>query len=307
MHDLSSLAILILNYENYGLTIECVTKLISYNLNYNIVIIDNCSKNNSYNILKDKFSNHNNVFIIKTDRNGGYSYGNNFGIKFILNKIYKIDYICIMNPDVIIDYANIFSNLIVKIEDRNEIAGITAMSVTNGNLDFNAIGWKIPNTFNLININLLLFSKIKNTIAYKRLRMDNLEKSLGYIDVIPGSFYIMKRNKFEEVCFLDENVFLYYEENILGLKIKEINSKFVVSINDYYLHNHYSKNKNLLDLKSAINDYKITIKSQKYFVLNYLRKNYLIWLIISFSCYIHLYLEIPIRIFMKKYAIKVKK
>ncbi|MEI7884118.1 MAG: glycosyltransferase [Clostridia bacterium] len=301
------LAIIIVNYKNYQCTINCVNRLILFCHDYKIVIVDNHSENMSYEHIKEEFTNSKNIFVIESDANRGYASGNNIGIKFILNEFNSLKYICIMNPDVIIDYANLFSNLILKIENRDEISGITAISLTNNKLDYKAIGWKLPKVLNLMNINLVILAKLFNTVSYKSFSLDNHDRSLGSIDVMPGSFFIIKKLPFEEISFFDEKTFLYYEENILASKIKKLNKKFVVSINDYYIHNHLVKDIDFMNYKYASNDYRNTIKSQKYYVLNYLNKSYLIWLFVAITGYIHLYLEIPIIIIIKTIFKNAKK
>ena len=49
-----------------------------------IVVVDNNSTDSTYELLKENESNK--IDIIKTDDNKGYSYGNNAGCKYLINK-----------------------------------------------------------------------------------------------------------------------------------------------------------------------------------------------------------------------------
>ena len=66
----------------------------------------------------------------------------------------------------------------------------------------------------------------------------------------------------EKVNYFDENTFLYYEENILAKKIKDISKKEAIN-------NKVTIDKNI----KKINKYKILKTSQKYYVHNYLKAN----------------------------------
>ena len=69
--------------------------------NHFFIVVDNRSKNESESILNDKYHENSKVDFIVSDINGGYSYGNNYGAKYALNK-YNSEYIIVANPDVIL-------------------------------------------------------------------------------------------------------------------------------------------------------------------------------------------------------------
>ena len=77
-------AIVILNYNDYETTSCMLNQIKDYKSLDLIVIVDNKSKDNSYNKLK-KYEN-NKVKIIQTKENKGYANGNNYGLKYLENK-----------------------------------------------------------------------------------------------------------------------------------------------------------------------------------------------------------------------------
>ena len=97
--------LVILNYKDYMMTQKLLETIKYFPEINHIAVVDNNSPNESYEVLKhyagDKIS------VIKSDRNGGYSYGNNIGIRHLI-KNFSPDIIGIANPDVI------FSNELVK-------------------------------------------------------------------------------------------------------------------------------------------------------------------------------------------------
>ena len=70
----SNLAIIILNYNGYELTIENAKKLRSFSDKLNLVIVDNCSKNDSAKFIKEAFVADENTYVIENTVNSGYAY-----------------------------------------------------------------------------------------------------------------------------------------------------------------------------------------------------------------------------------------
>lgn len=292
------LGIVVLNYKNYNLTSRVVNDIISKGIQAYIAIVDNNSPNESFDVLNEMFCKTENVSVIKSNHNGGYAYGNNVGIKAMLDK--DIEYIAIMNPDVILSYNFSFDRIIGKIDNRNDIAGVTPVQLHNGTYNQKSCGWKLPSAFDVFKLNLFFISKIKNPTEYKYLNIDEKDKSLAEIDVMPGSFFIIKRSVFEEVGLFDEKTFLYYEENILSRKIERLGLKNVLSIDDYYIHDHQEKEDSFKSLETKFKDYKHIINSQKQYVTGYLENGKSKWNVVAMAAYFHLYVEMPITHLIKK-------
>lgn len=92
--------VILLNYNNYQDTLRCVDSLnqVDYQ-NYIIIIVDNCSTNESVTYLNEIQSNK--TIIIKSDINGGFAYGNNLGIDMAIKN--SCDYVLLLNNDTIVD------------------------------------------------------------------------------------------------------------------------------------------------------------------------------------------------------------
>ncbi|ELC8386907.1 glycosyltransferase [Clostridium perfringens] len=287
----NSLAIIILNYNNYKMTVECVENLINHDIKDKIIVIDNKSRNESFNVLKNRFKYFNNVKVISSDYNNGYAYGNNFAVKLLVNE--NIKNICIMNPDIIINDNNIFSDLIY-LKEKYNLKGITATQILNNSYDMSTLGWKLPNFKDLIILNSNIISKIYNPIKYKSLKMISKKDLLAKIDVMPGCFFLIDKDFFEKIGFFDERTFLYYEENIISKKAKLNNGEFGVCLKSFYIHNHIEKDKSISRLRNKINDRKIILYSQKIYAYNYLNINFLKKYILNISQNFNLYFELPI-------------
>lgn len=286
------LSIVVLNYKNYTMTMQCVDKLIENNCACRIVIVDNNSSNGSFEKLRDKYKDINNVVILSSSNNRGYGAGNNIGIKFIRDNT-NCKYVCIMNPDIIIQEKSIFDNLVRKLEKYN-LQGITALQITSDKFNPTTLGWHLPSFKDILILNSKIVSKFINPINYNEYSMVDKEEYLAEVDVMPGCFFIIDINIFESLGYFDEKTFLYYEENILSYKAKEINCKFAISLNDVYIHEHKEKDISLLSLINKYKDRKILLESQKVYVKNYLKVNSIKMIIYYLSILYNLYIELPL-------------
>lgn len=292
------LVIVVLNYCNYIMTIECVDKLLANNFKYKIVIVDNNSSNNSFEVLTEKYDNSELVKVIKNNENLGYAAGNNIGINYAY-KHYKNDYICIMNPDILIEDKNIFVDLLRKLK-KYQLKGITALQISNNNFDYSTLGWKCPTIKDILVLNSNLISKLRSPLKYKSLKMINVADAIAEVDVMPGCFFILEYNALREIGFFDEGTFLYYEENILSYKAIQKNHKYGISLNNYYIHNHLQKEESLISIKSKFKDRKILLNSQRYYVKNILKSNTISYTIYKLTCIYNIYFEMPILHLIKK-------
>ena len=89
-------SIIILNYNAGNLLIDCVDSIEkSAYTNFEIILVDNVSKDNSHKKCKEKFSSIN---LIENEKNLGYCEGNNVGLREA-----KGEFIVVLNPDTIVD------------------------------------------------------------------------------------------------------------------------------------------------------------------------------------------------------------
>lgn len=87
-------SIIILNYNAGQLLIECVDSILKTDYpNFEIIVVDNASKDQSHQNCKEKFPS---IILVENKENLGYCEGNNVGIR-----IANGEYIVILNPDTL--------------------------------------------------------------------------------------------------------------------------------------------------------------------------------------------------------------
>ena len=256
---MSKVGIVILNYNDYEETSNFIEQIKKYKVLDEIVVVDNCSTDNSFNKLsklKDK-----NISVIKTDKNNGYSSGNNYGVKYLED---RVDYIIISNPDITVK-----EDVIKKLKqdlDENEDMAIVAPVIEQ--LGEKIRGWRLPGYFDELLSNVNHFHKK----ATKRLRYDEsrYQDEFARVEAVSGCFFMIRRDVLNLVGNFDEATFLYYEENVLGYKLKNINRQSFIDNTVSVTHNlSVSVDKSF----NSIKKYKMLKTSQKYYVKYYLKTN----------------------------------
>lgn len=105
----ADISYLILHYKNIDDTIKCVEsiEITSKNNSYFILIVDNGSGNGTGEKLEEIYYDNPYIYILKTEKNLGFSGGNNIGYEYIRNNI-ETDYIVVTNNDIIFHQDNFF-------------------------------------------------------------------------------------------------------------------------------------------------------------------------------------------------------
>ena len=95
------ISIVILNYNAGDLLIDCIDSIQKSNYkNYEIIVVDNISKDKSHKKCKEKFPN---IKLIENSENLGYCEGNNVGLR-----VTNGEFVVILNPDTI-DHSMLLS------------------------------------------------------------------------------------------------------------------------------------------------------------------------------------------------------
>lgn len=248
-NDLESLEHLIENIKDY--------KVIS-----KIVIVDN----NSNKDIKSKLSSMNDkkIKVILNKDNLGFSKAINIGCKYLIKEFGECNLI-ISNCDVIIEKEEDIKILLKEISKKT--IGVTAPVIVEKN-GLNR-GWKNPSPILDIMMNLVVVHRCfrKKYIFYSE---EHYNTKTSIVDVVSGCFFVMKSKTFELMNKMDENTFLYYEENILAKKMKNLKQYISICNDARIIHNHsVSIDKNIKKIKKL----KLQKQSQYYFQTTYNNAN----------------------------------
>lgn len=278
--------IVILNYndsENTSLMLDDIKK---YKILDYIIVVDNKSTDDS--VAKLKHYENKKIKIVESSENRGYAAGNNVGIKYLIDN-YEVDNIIISNPDIIVTEEEI-KKLVSNLE-RKDIAIIAPNVKEPKGI---SRGWRLPTFTSELLSNIPYFHFLENKVlSYKE---EDYKSDLTEVDVVKGCFFIIKKDVFEAIGFFDENTFLYYEEIIIGKKLKQLGFKTFVDNNVTVIHAlSQSVDKSI----NRINKFKILKRSQYYYEKYINEMDIFKLTLLRISYYVNLFISSIINIFRK--------
>lgn len=253
--------IIIVHYNDYESLKHLVDNVKDYNVLDKVIIVDNNSRKEI--VEKIRLITSDKVILIENKDNKGFSYAINIGAKKC--KELGIDNIIISNSDVIIKEEKDLSTLISYLDDSK--VGVVGPVIE----EFNTLsrGWKNPSPILDALMNIVgVHRYIRNEFVFYK--NNHYADEISEVEVVSGCFFLMKRATLEEINYFDENVFLYYEENILAKKVENAGKKCIIVNGVHVIHNHsVSIDKNIKKIKKL----KMQKRSQYYFQKEYNRAN----------------------------------
>lgn len=229
------IGIIILNYKSATDCITCISSIEKKTaVSYKIYIVDGCSPDDSYKVLSQYFETKRNVELLKSDINGGYSYGNNLGIKKAIAD--GADAILIVNPDIILENnaIDLMYHELIQSPDL-AVTGPRILSKEGRDMQFAS---------RLYTLTSFLCSKkpiayIKNRRIYENRYYEYSYKAdFVFQGMVSGCCFMIKAQDFKSIGLFDTNIFLYYEEDILAYKLFQINKLTKIVSAALVEHNH---------------------------------------------------------------------
>lgn len=262
--------LLIINYNDYKNTKRLIENVLDFKSINHVVVLDNCSTDDSYAKLKKL--NHD-FDLVKSEGNLGYSYAINYGIKFVIKK-YKKANVFISNSDIIIPTEDSLTLMLKEL--KNNVGVVGPVVNEHGNLNR---GWRMPSPFIDAMLNLVVIHNyVRNKYIYYK--DDYYKDKISYVDLVSGCFFLTSTDIIKKIDFLDETIFLYYEENVLAAKLKQNNMCEVIVNDAFIIHDHAATIDNNI---KRIKKFKILKKSQYYFQTKYNHANLLERFLLKFN------------------------
>lgn len=199
---MDKIGIILVNYNAYQDTLECIESLgkMTY-LNYEIIVVDNFSSDNSLSQLKQI----KNIHLIEAKQNGGFAYGNNLGIHYALK--HGCNQVLLLNNDTTVEPD--FLEKMIK-TSQNQNIGIVAPKILNY-YDRHII-WSAGGT-----INWRLFVGYNDQTGM----IDSKIKEVKDVEFSNGCCLLIKKEVIETIGDLPEDYFMYYEDLDYCLQVRK--------------------------------------------------------------------------------------
>lgn len=233
----------ILHYTAIEMTIGCVTSIRRYidAAKYKIIIVDNCSPDDSWRELNVIFEKNADIVLLHSDENVGFARGNNMGFSYAKEK-YHPRFLILMNNDVHLIQGGIYKKLKLKY-DETDYAVLGPMIITgDGRIGSSPLRKQIltmQGARRLIRRNYRLFRLNRIGLdKFYRWIMSKIHKHIPQFTVeerlvphenveIHGCFMVFSENYISRFDGLDPSTFLYMEEDILFLHLMKNDLKSV--------------------------------------------------------------------------------
>lgn len=278
---------MILNYNDSD-TVKQIVDHIYYYASFDyILIVDNCSSDESWNKILTYVDDR--IIAVQTNYNGGYGYGNNYGIQYA-KEILKCKFVLLSNPDVLFD-ENLVKGLLGAIR-KPDSAIASAIQHDINDIPIKDVAWKIPTPIECALLQTGIGDKFFDT------RYKEVLNSGGTLEVecVPGALLMIDVDKFVEVGGYDEKMFLYCEEDTIAFRLKAKGYKTLLLCDKHYQHAHaVSINKSIKDKAKQM---KLIFENRIYFMERYLKAPKVI---IYFAKCVHIW-----RLFQLKKALRLQ-
>ncbi len=217
----TDLSIIIINYRTYEFTKQTIESVINkkHSFNYELIIVDNASGDNSLENLKKEYHNEldkGTIKFIANAENKGFAYANNLALKQTNSK-----YLLLLNSDTKIINDCLEKCLKFMDTDKNIGALGCKIMLPDGSLD-KACRRSYPDvkvSFYRMTGLSQIFPKSKRFNKYNLTYLD--ENGTYDIDCLSGAFMLLRNEAMEEVGFLDESFFMYGEDIDYCYRIRE--------------------------------------------------------------------------------------
>uniref|UniRef100_UPI00404B8D9E glycosyltransferase family 2 protein n=2 Tax=Flavobacterium sp. TaxID=239 RepID=UPI00404B8D9E len=238
------ISIILINYNSAEYTINAVKSIIniiSNDLTYEVIIVDNCSNREELSLLKEflKSNNNCNLQLIESEINLGFSGGNMIGAS-----ISKGNYLAFVNNDTFF-YEDCFSILLKYLEENHKIGVITCQSINKDGNNFCSFD-------HFIGIRKTFLGRfVLETFFNKPIRKKTYDKPIK-VDAVQGCFMLFERNIFYDVEGFDTNLFLFYEEIDICKRLKDKGYSSVFYPSTQFTHFQGGSTKKSIAIKSEI-------------------------------------------------------
>lgn len=192
--------IVLVNYCNPDITVDCIKSLQKAGMQPSqIIVVDNNSPDNSIAVL----SGIKGIVLIVSELNGGFSYGNNLGIKYAMKK--NCSSVIMLNNDTVV--ADDFFDKIFENDDGSvNVPKIYYYTIPD-------VLWYAGGKIDYIKGRQVHFGEgIRDSAKFS---------SKKNVDYATGCCMMIPRSVLDKIGLLDEEYFMYWEDMDYSLRLKE--------------------------------------------------------------------------------------
>lgn len=211
--------VIILNYNGKDVLTSCLASVYqSSYLNFEVVVVDNSSTDDSFEVAKKQFSR---AHFIKNSANLGFACGNNLGIRFALEKF--ADYVLILNNDACLKKNTLFE--VIKLAQEKKVPTIINPIILNAKGKQSI--WFAGGEIQWLKMKTVHLTKVFSKNAYET-------------QYCTGCAMLIAKEIFKKIGLFDERYFLYYEDSDFSVRAEKAGFGLYICPSAKVLHQEQS-------------------------------------------------------------------
>lgn len=214
MPEKSDILVIIVNYRTPKLTIDALASLEverKHVPDMHVVVTNAPAGDDSEQLITNAIANHNWsdwVTFKQLDRNGGFAYGNNVGIKPALDSDNPPRYVLLLNPDTVVREGGIAS--LRDFLQSHPKAGLVGSRLEDPDGTPQASAFRFPGVISELVSTMRL--GLLSRLLPNHVLAPPIQDAAHQTDWVAGASMLVRCEVFEKIGMLDEGFFLYYEE-----------------------------------------------------------------------------------------------
>lgn len=209
------LRIVIVSWNVKDLVTRCIESIVamSSDVDYDIVVVDNASKDGTQQILQDVVKKYAYIQAILNPTNRGFAAACNQGINVqgTMRNERSPNYYLLLNPDTEMS-SDVLKRMVAWMNNHPK-AGIAGCMLKNPNGTIQPSIRRFPTLFSQLLIAIKVHHLTKNLVVLHHYFWSDFDYSQEReVDQVMGAFFMVRRSCWDELQGLDERFFIWFEE-----------------------------------------------------------------------------------------------
>lgn len=210
----SPVSVVIVNYRTAALLEDCLRSLVGELASFpllQVIVVDNDSGDGSFELLQRVVEREvwgGWVTVVAAGRNGGFSFGNNVGIRLALASDAPPDMVLLLNPDTVVK-SGALAALVAFMEERPEV-GIAGSALENPEGHQESSCHAFPSPLSELDSGLR-FGPVSR-LLHRYVVSPPLPFDASACDWVSGACMLIRKGVFGSIGLMDDDFFLYFEE-----------------------------------------------------------------------------------------------
>lgn len=204
------LTIVIVNFNTREIVLDCLKSIHAHTegISFETLVVDNHSTDGSQQAIKDTFPK---ISLIENQDNRGFSAANNQALKISRGR-----YIVLLNSDTLLT-ENCFAKIVRYLDGQPQFA-ILSPEILDSNGEPSPMRLWQDSAFDAA---LKILGQYDPASEFKKMGVREARE----VEAVGGSCFVIRRQLFESTGLLDENYFLYNEEDDFCRRARNLGHK----------------------------------------------------------------------------------